>query len=149
MWKPWDVIYEACKYLVKEKQAQIFLETIESGSVFSQSLLSSGWSLNTTNTPLSITEHRTYILKLRIQHNYEVECWLYDDDFNIDKPCVIDAAANIQKIEGEKRLTARIMYILWLIYKQTLSMKMPDSYLKVDGSGNFVWQRLRQITRQF
>lgn len=143
----WDTLTLACKYLIKEKRIQIFIDRLEYGNVYNHSY--SGWS-NTLNSssPLTIQEHQTAILRLRIQHNFEVECWLYDDDFDLDKPCVIDTAARISSVPEEKRLVARLMYILWLIYKQTTSMKLPDSYLAVDGGCGFVWQRLRQITMQ-
>ena len=126
----YDYIVRAAKELIKHKKLQIAVRNIASKA---------NPSFNTYNT-FSFN----YTIEFTFDHNIEVSMDFLEDDFDAYVICDIDDELKISNtVSPEDKVTARLMYILWMLHKKLTD---PDYALSTKDN-NFFLYRLNNITR--
>ena len=138
----WECLQKASKYLIQQKKAFIFPESFVIDRMYTPSYNTMGGF----GLPLGVKQEDVMQLTLRIDHNYTVKCYIPEDDFNLSKPNAVDLVIDLNRFEtDDDKQVARIMYILWAIYKEVVERRIPDPLLAI--SPDFIHRRINEITR--
>ena len=133
-----EIIMEACKYLIKNKGTQISVEQATGEIEDWPNILSSGsWNMH-----ISIPIKIIYNVTLRLEHNYSVDCVFDDEDFDISNKLPIDSIAHLEKLKPEDRLIGRWIFILWNLYQLLTNKRRVNPDSEVD---NYIFYKTRTI----
>jgi hypothetical protein len=133
-----EVVARACKYLIKNKGAQIFVEQATGEVEDWPSVINQGnWNLK-----ISMPTKIIYNVTLRLEHNYHVDCVFDEEDFDISKELPIDSIAHLEELKPEDRLTGRWIFILWNLHQLLTNKRRVDPDSEVD---NYIFYKTRTI----